>query len=734
MTLLLATLGAAGVPSTAGGQVVAATNPTGEQENVRRDIAQLVTRLGDEAIRQDDRDEAARRLVARGSDEARAALRQALEGGSRTAQLAAVRALAGEPRPDPNLIPVLFRMIGPDRLMSEAAIRALTTYQGIPDVTTRLVNLATDRNEREPTRVAAILGLGSFVDKHAAGTLVDILGRDGESAGITAAAAQALADLTGLRENGRDAEKWRRWWAENLGRPEGEFREIVRSSQAARYVRLRARHRDLQDEVAALLSDQYQLAPDGQKPELLLRYLRSADPVIRVTGARLFFDDAVNNRTLPAAALTQLRTMVGDSSADVRLAVADALRAVNDSQATMQLLAQLAQESDEDVHAAIGRALGVSGDVRALPALRGMLKEPSLAVARAAAEAIRELGPVVREADPALARATAGELRAVLERPGTEPGSQALRESVVMAMGPLRDPSLVPVYYRLLRSADSAQLRRAALKALGELREPQAADAIVNLLEDPDAIVRLEAVDALGKVGTFQNAGSLYRRMRPDVEEDASVRDRAWQVMQGLMPTAPPEQLAQWAERFAEDPERRLVVLTAMAERGERDGLAEPLAYTRKAIGDTLMSLNRPGDAVRYLKQSLDYWAPKEPKGMMAVSVGQQLLNALLRARQYPAAVAFGGELLAADLSNQQTVGPAFRAETRRLIDANDLSGAQAVITESRRMSPPLDPRYAQALADMESEIRRRVAEGQERRTNGPRSAGVEFAGWKLGV
>jgi HEAT repeat protein len=638
------------------------------------------------------------------------------------------RALSGAARPDPEWIPLLFRLVGPDRALTEAATQALATYRTNPDVTARLVNLANARAEREPTRVAAIRALGTMPDKSAAGTLVGLLSRNDESPGIAAAAADALVDLTGLRDNGHDVQKWRQWWAENEERSDADFRQALLTNQASRFDQLLLRHRQLEDELASLLSDQYQLAPDAQKPDLLLRYLKSPEPAIRTTGARLVFDDAVNNRTIPPGVVEQVRSMIGDSSPDVRVAVADALRAVNDTSALTPLLTQLAQEREDSVRAAIARALGASGDLRALAPLRKLLRDPSLAVAQAAADAVRELGPKVRDGNPVLAKETAEELRQVLDERAGEPGSQALRESLVLAMAPLREPSLLPVYYKVLRlSSEAGPVRRAAVKALGELRRPEAADVLVNLLDDPDATVRLEAVEAIGKSGTFQHADAVYRRLSPSAESDRSVRERAWQVLEGMFPTMPAEQLSQWAERFADDPGRRLVVLAALADRQAKDGnRAEPLAYTRKALGETLMSLNRPADAAPYFRQSLGFWGIKDPKGMMAVGVSQELMTALLRAKQYPAAVAFGGELLSADLSNQQLVGPAIRGEAQRLVDANDLSGAQSLIVESRRMVPPLDARYTQALAELEAEVRRRVAEAGRRRKNGPRSAAVD--------
>ncbi|HZZ43470.1 MAG TPA: HEAT repeat domain-containing protein [Tepidisphaeraceae bacterium] len=687
-----------------------------------QDVAQIVARLNDDSLRQEDRDEAARRLLTRNRSE----LRKVLESGNRNAQLAVARALAVDGKPaDPALAPFLFRLMGPDRVLTDAAGEALARYRDNPDVLVHLINLARATAEREGTRVTAIRALGSTADKNVADTLIGLL--SDQSPAITTAAATSLVDMTGLRENGSDAPRWQKWWAENVNRSEEEFHLEMLKEQAGRFDRLRIRERGLEEELGSVLSDQYQLTPDAQKPDVLLRFLRSDEPAIRQTGARLVFEDAVNNQTIPPATLDQLRSMIADSSAKVRVATADALRAVNDPQAITPLLSQLTRETDDSVRSAIARALATSGDLRAVEPLKTLLHDPSLTVAQSAADAIRE---IAGKLDAGAAQQMAAELRSALDQHDMEPAARGLKESIVLAMGPLREISLLPVYYRLLRSHDEpSAVRRAAVKGVGQLGQPQAADALVNLLEDPDATVRLEAVDALGKIGTYQQIGPLYDRLEANHEPDSSVRDHAWQVMSKLFTTAPADQLGQWAERFANEPQRKLVVLMALASREGHDNpqTAEPLAYTSKAIGETLLSLNRPADAVDYLKQSLAYWNVKDPKGMSAVSVTQELLTALLRAKQYPAAVAFGGQLLAADVSNQQTVGPAVRAEVQRLVDTNDLAGAQALIAEARKMSPALDSRYVQSLDDLEKEI--------QQRQSGPKSAGARWndaglAGW----
>src|SRR5439155_15354816 len=125
----------------------------------------------------------------------------------------------------------------------------------------------------------------------------------------------------------------------------------------------------LTEEVRAILADGYQILPATQKPEMLLRYLRSGEPVFRAVGARLVYEDSVNNRTITTATREQLRKMVGDSSPEVRIEVAGALRALNDAGALKPLLTQLAQEPEADVRAALAKAIAPIRDLSALSVL-----------------------------------------------------------------------------------------------------------------------------------------------------------------------------------------------------------------------------------------------------------------------------------------------------------------------------------------------------------------------------
>jgi len=692
-----------------------------EQAAVQKDLEQLSTLLMDETARQEDRDEAARRLVIRPLPQARETLRAALiSAGNRGAQLAAARALAIDPHPDNSFVVPLFALLGPDRALTEAAAQALAQYKNDPEVISRLVAVATARQQSEAVRAAVIKALGTFLDKRTAQVLIELL-RDDESPAIHTAAASALVEMTGLRDNGSDVQKWQQWWADNGGKSDADWRAALLAERANRFGQIEIRYGQLTDEVRTLLADQYQLLPPAQQPAAILRFLRSAEPVVRAVGARLVFEDAINNHTIPQATREQLRKMVGDSSAQVRIEVAGALRAINDANALDALLGQLAQETDPGVRAAIARAIAPIRSLKALPEMRKLLHDPSNSVAEAAADAIAALGPEIRASDPKLAKELAEELRTVLESRTGDTNSAPLREGVVEAMGSLKEPSLLSTFHSLLRPRETVAVRRAALKALGDLHDPNSVDLVINSLEDPDASVRLEAVEALGKVGSFEQAQALYRRLTSE-ETDSSVRERAWRVLESMLPKAPKDQLPIWADRFSAEPSRRLIILKTLAEKQQKDKEDEGLAYTRQNIGQTLMALNQPAEASNYFRDALDYWKTAGRERMVMEGLIKQLLDSLLRARQYSQAAQFSSRLIKDDTGQQQTVGPALRDEAKRLQDGNDLKGAIELITEAKKMDPPLSPTYYHDLEDIESEVRRRLA-AEQPRSAGPRSA-----------
>lgn len=672
------------------------------------DTQSLVNSLRDADATLAQREEAARRLLQRPGEQSLIALRAALEDAANPrSQLAVARAIASQPNPDASLVAPLQGLIGPDRAMTEAAAQALANFGDNPEALRHLVRLAGSRQQREAMRLIAIRALANVADKPAAEFLISLLTSEDENQRIRTAAIDALTDMTGHTEFGRDPQQWLRWWSANVKRSDAEWKAQFLTNQAARFSQLRVQYDELVREAEAFLTEQYLAAAPAQQSDLLLRYLSSPNAQVRAVGAKIIHDEAMAAKRVPPAAREYLRRMIADSDRNVRIAAASALRAINDPLALDSLLKQLTREQDPEVRAALAAPLASIGDLRAIPALRTLLHDPYTTTAAAAAAALKELGPTLREQNPQVAHEVAMELKTTLDELPPGPGTLALREAVVDAMVPLRETALISTFYRLLGETSSVRVRWAALRALGEIGDPKSADTIARYLEDRENGVRLEAVRALGRTSVPDHAEELYRRLSPALEADQSVREEAWTVLQSAFAHISLELLPDWADRFKDDPARRAVVVRAMIDGYAKAGNTAQLASAQQRLGVALMEANQPAEAATYFKLALDYWQEKNPEHMVTEQLVEQYLQALLRGRQYAPAVKFAGDLVKSRASYQQTAGADFRAEIDRLRELGRNAECLALIDQIHKMTPALAGLYQEAINTIEIDLRR---------------------------
>ncbi len=688
------------------------------------DLSTLITTLNNQdPDNEKQRDEAARRIASRATPEARQAVINSLRDlGNPAAQLSMAKALAEATHPDPQAVDPLFAMMDSQPL-ADAAAKALANYKDQPGVLTRLINIAQARNRYEWARIPVIRAIGTLVEKRAAEFLIDTTRSRDENQAIINAAADALVTMTGLTENGRDLQRWERWWQANSGKNDNDFRNDILSSRVAAFDQLKARYLALSSEVYALLKDAYVAAPDAQKKEMVLRYLRNTKPEVREVGARLVFEDKIiDARVIPPEVQEELRKMVGDSATNVRLQVAKTLGALNDPAALQPLLSQLAQETDPDVRAAIATALGPIRDLKAVPPLLNVVNDDSFAVARAAADALKELGPKLRDDNPNLASQTAARLNDVLQKTEGKTGAQELRESLVEAMATLRQHDLIRTFQGLLNLNESVRVRRAALKGLGEIGDPKTADMIVPSLTDQQSAIRLEAVLAMGKVASVENADAIANRV--DQDPDESVRGEAWKVFQSLLPQMEPPKLQGYADRFSKDPNQRLLILTQLADKQLSQHNVDGLASTRENLGQVSADLKDWKAAAIYYQQALG--AHENDTGIVKERLVHNTTEALLKSKQYPEAAKFASDLLKKNNEFQDIVGSSFRDEAERLNKDNDPQSALDVIKQAGTIDPPLAPKFQQQLREVEDAARKQLADkGKSPSSDStPRSAG----------
>jgi HEAT repeat protein len=693
----------------------------------QRELARLIQALNNPELNQDQRDQAAKRLVQSDSAGARQAIDDALSGTNPGSRLAVARALGDVPQPDVKLSNKLLNVLldSQSRDVYEAASRALVNYRStliFPDVLTQLLQIVQRRPTRpDRLRREVIKALGSVVEKRVAEALVSVLRADDETPEIRRAAADALESLTGISQYGQDEQQWATWWEKNRTKSEVDFRAEVLPTRSAHVDRMQARYADLNNGSGRLIRDLYEAAAPAQRADMLLRLLTSTSGDLRVLGAGIVQDDFTASRPIPQSAREELRRMVGDSDPKVRIEVAKALGTINDSEALEPLLAQLLQEKDEAVRAALADALGPINDLRAVDTLLGLLNDRSIPVARAAARSIGLLGAkMYRDESPHDRAMTQRVAQQLLDCFGKHPaagGNADLRETLVEAMAPLKSVVLQPLFTALLneRAQESTEIRRRSLRALGELGRPDTLPIIEGAIDNrAEARVRFAAVEAIGKLPNAEQAFATLRERLGDRETDPSVRQEAWEVLKSILPKLTINELQLLAADFYPGkPANRVDVLKALEAKQEKDPKLDELASTRENIGASLKDLNKFDEAADYFNRALEdrRKLPNSPSSVIDGLISNRI-KALLRAGQYPTAREFAAKEVAENAQAQRLIGPPIRDEVMRLKESGrvvDLRAAQQLLDEAQKINPPMEL-YTRDFVEQAAEVRKLLA------------------------
>ena len=634
-------------------------------------VADPATMLADpnKSFTRDQRAEAARRLLSQHTDESKTTLRNALISPDIDGQYAVAQALANDPDPDPSFIDPLFPLLNNSKLATIAG-RALSGYKGVPSVLSRLIDTAARRGIQEFTRIAAIRAIGSMPERRAAAQLITLLTAPEETSAVHEAAADALVEMTGLDQNGRDPARWNDWWKGQQNQTDAAFRQDIITRHEARLDRQTSHLRSLAAEIDQILSDQYNAADLEQRHAMALKFLNSSEPEIRSIGTRLISNDVLVGQLPSSAELSRLRDMVSDSSPVVRKAVADTISRLNDPASLDALLNQLRTEPDPTVRAEIAIALGPIHDpnLRAIPILIKLLDDDSLPTAEAAARAlaIRANGPLAN--DVALSRKTAEALRDTALKRASTPGAQDLVASCIAAIAPLHQPDIIRQLQnaKMLNFDNEGKGVRGAMEiAIGELRDPGFADSINRVMQDdPDEDVQRQAIEALAKNPDApkyaQNVGDL---LKPEAARKQSVRDAAWQFLRDVFPKLTEQQLAAWEQRFKDDPQRNIVLLQIIAdkEKAGGDSRLPDLATTQSQIGDVYKSIKDYDAAAEHFRAALDIYGNQGTASAAPARFNElerSYMNVLLRGKRFGDAIDFATLRIKADPAEQYTMGP----------------------------------------------------------------------------
>jgi len=584
--------GCAGRPSGAAVTMPAVTE--GDRTSTKPlDPADCRANLEDPQQQQAQKVALARTLLNSSAPTARGLLIEVLKDSpSASARLAVAQALRLEPTQEPALLTALGEaMAAEDPAISEAAAEALAVSQ-TPAARKLLQKAAEDPETPVHGRLAAITALAGQVDCRSAGWLVDLL--EDDDAAVRQQAALELARMTGLRDFGQDAGRWRAWLS---GAREDEVRwlneQVCLLGQANR--ELEAQFQQTRLRLIRSATDLYDAAGQDQRPSLIAGYLAESLADLRVVGLRLIDRRSASNEPVGPELTAQAMALLRDPMEAVRAEAALLAGTLAGADALQALLGRLEDEPSPAVRQAVLRSLGQLRQVQALPAVLAQVgsDEP---VATAAAAALASIASRT-ELEPALRAQAVQTLVGRYHRANPRQGVE-LREAVLIALGVLIDPQSAPVFLEALKD-ESARIRLAAINGLAALGQPELAAALAPLAGDDDRGVRQAVIAALGALDGQRYLQVILDQTRPEVEPDADVRQQAWDVATANLAEAPAatlEEVVGQLQQRDDSLDQRIQVLGMLVQKRKQQ--QEPsLAQAQQMLGEALMQAGRPAEA-----------------------------------------------------------------------------------------------------------------------------------------
>lgn len=301
------------------------------------------------------------------------------------------------------------------------------------------------------------------------------------------------------------------------------------------------------------------------------------------------FLSIVEGGRAPANVVPALLGQLSDPDTYVRLMALQALAFLGDSSAVPRISVVLLEDPDPEVRSRAAMAIDYIGDSSAVPALIAALSDADASVRGRAAGALRDFGDpsaasalLQRLSDPdegmranaAIALGTCGDQSALpaLIRLLSDP-QEIVRLEAEMAIGEIGDPEGLSVQALARRVSDESwEVRIVAIKVLAHLEDSRAVPALVGALNDRFYEVQVEAVRALGEVG------SDARAVRPLMEMLTRLSGRDEELRAEIINSV--AMIYAWREEDFADP-GALPLLTRLL-------VEDPSAYIRHHAADAL--------------------------------------------------------------------------------------------------------------------------------------------------
>ncbi len=542
--------------------------------------------------------------------------------------------------------PLLDILNAPSEEARQAAAAALAVFrQG--EVIEKLGKLGTDESAPIAKRIAAIDALAPNIDRvDVVGQLISIL--NVESLPVLARALAALAPAT-LEPLGADVKAWQAWWAnksqlgetawlvdrlrlylKRIATVEDEYRAY--RHEAEQHLNLvSGKLRDYQREVFALSN------PD-QRDAKLIEWLKDPAAEIKLVAMGIIKGHIADDGRGPSDdVLSSLLTLLRDESPAVRREVLIIVQTLVDPEIEKALLARIEEEHDPATRETLFRAIGRLNSAAAIPILVREIDTPE------------SLAPCVREAAIALAQtatmlndeqrtfaATALKRRYAL----AQESEVELRAALLSAMAGVAETSFATEFQASVDTTNSF-LIRPAIRGLVALGDHSRNTRLRALCADANALVRRDAVEALGMLGQEEaDLEGVLSRLNPKTETNNLVHEAAWQAFLRLLSDKAAQQQFSSAQGLREFPELEIRYLTKLSDNISQDQASyEVLEQVNLRLIDVLLSQNKCAETIPYRQRIYDLriksaqTKPSPEQDDTIIVAGQKWLLAALNCR-----------------------------------------------------------------------------------------------------
>jgi HEAT repeat protein len=513
---------------------------------------------------------------------------------------------------------------------------------------------------------------------------------------------------------GHNAGQWQQWWNGAMK----DFPGSLRASREQGYLQQRQRTLQISNEQDRNLRQVYTETPAGARAALLLRFLQSSEPVMRVIGADKVYEIiSVTPGNPPSAqAMQEVRDLLADPVPDVRAAAAHALR--QDPASAALLMDQLKQETDDGVRVVLINALSTQQFPATISYFLTLLQPgTSTPVQIEIANAINGSAGLISRT-PDLRRSVQLALLNAYNA-NKEPIKRGLRDAIILAIGELQDLFFKQVLIDAISSEKVPEIRRDALVGLGKLGLKDQSNYIAQFLDDRRTpMMRWAAATALQYVYDPAYIDALATRTVQD--SDDSVKSAAWDTLQHWIDTMDAANLSSLSADLSDALNKHLVVQTKLVEKLKEGGTSDNLANAQDTLGSLLMDANKPSQAADQFQQAFEHYKPQGVVGVLD-PLAQSTTTAMLKAGSWVRATNFASKIIS-DFSNRPQMGTTiitvcslFSLEERKLAgedDPNtlDIKAENELYQATLKMQPPLVSPYPEQMNGFHENAQKRAA------------------------